>query len=206
MRGGVLNNEFGFLSSYVKWTDGSVCLMNRQDAAVKDWIADYQYLKDGLLRVSRATFVSLLFRRDVVIEEGLPIKEFFIWGDDTEYTLRIAKRHKCYFVSDSVVVHKMKANMNTTLDIFIKEDSDRLDRYFYRERNLFYIRKKQGKKELLKYLANFMGMSLALLFKCKTRKLKKLKIIWKGLLAGICFNPSIEYITGLQEKGKGETL
>ena len=156
-------NDFGFLSSYVKWTDGTACRMNRQDAEVKDWIEDYQYLKNGLLRVSRATFVSLLFKKEVVLKEGLPIKEFFIWGDDTEYTLRISNKYKCYFVSDSVVVHKMKTNMNTTLDIFIKEDSERLDRYFYRERNMLYIRRKQGKKELLKYLAGFLGMSVTLL-------------------------------------------
>ena len=49
-------------------------------------------MKYGLVQAEQATFVSLLLRAATVQKVGLPIKEFFIWGDDIEYTRRIARR------------------------------------------------------------------------------------------------------------------
>ena len=81
-----LNGDFGFLSSVVQWTDGSICDMNVQRKSITNQITDFS--KEGQ-SIMLASFVSMLLNVKAVRELGLPIKEFFIWGDDWEYTSRI---------------------------------------------------------------------------------------------------------------------
>ena len=54
-----------------------------------DWGA---FLDKGLVKVRSATFVSVIFPSYTIKEIGFPIREFFIWGDDTEFTLRATQR------------------------------------------------------------------------------------------------------------------
>lgn len=192
-----LNDDFGFLCSYVKYTDGTYCKMNRPNVDKFYWIEDCELIKQGLLRVDRATFVSFFIKKDTVVEMGLPIKEFFIWSDDTEYSQRIAKKNKCFFDINSVVTHKMINNHDTRINSLIDEETDRVNRYYYNFRNRFYIAKSNGKKEVIKYILQFININISILFKCKKAKLKKFYIIWKGFIAGITFNPPIEYVQNL---------
>ena len=97
---------FGFLSSHALWTDGSVCTMNvqRKDIFRK---LDLKEFEQKIIPIEYATFVSLFIPMRVVRDVGAPIGEFFIWGDDWEYTRRISKKYKSYIVTDSKVIHKI---------------------------------------------------------------------------------------------------
>ena len=75
---------------------------------------------------------------------GLPIKEFFIWGDDVEYTRRIALREPSYLVEDSQVLHDTKNNVGSN----IVYDDERIDRYRYAYRNEMYIARRMEAKSL----------------------------------------------------------
>ena len=57
------------------------------------------------VRVGDATFAGFMINREAVKKCGLPIREFFIWEDDREYSERVARKMPCYCVLDSVVVH-----------------------------------------------------------------------------------------------------
>jgi GT2 family glycosyltransferase len=46
----------------------------------------------------------------VLTRHGLPLKEYFIWFDDQEYTLRVTKDGPGVQVLNSVVVHDMGVN------------------------------------------------------------------------------------------------
>ena len=81
----------------------------------------------------------MLIKTEVIQKVGLPIKEFFIWGDDVEYSNRLAKFEKSYFVSNSCVFHKMKNNFPTSI---ITDAPDRLERYKYLYRNQTYMARK----------------------------------------------------------------
>lgn len=197
----VLNDDFGFLSSYVKYTDGTFCLMNRQRVDRFDWINDCDLLDNGLLRLERATFVSFFVRSEVVKNVGLPIKEFFIWGDDTEYSYRISKKYKSYFVKDSIVVHKMKNNLNTNNKSLLEDESERVERYYYNFRNKFYISKKNGTTDIIKNILQFIQINILLLLKCKKKKWSKIGFIWKGFVSGVFFNPKIEYKYNIKLEG-----
>ncbi len=182
------NDNFGFLSSVVKWTDGSICNMNRQRVSISKKVTDYTKTQPIVM----ASFVSLLFTKKVVEEVGLPIKEFFIWGDDGEYTARISKKHKCYLVSDSVVEHHSQNNVGSNI---CTDSADRLNRYFYAYRNEGYFYRKQGLKGRLYYFLKIAYHRLKILLKSDNKR-AKLNVISKGLKASKTFNPKIEYAYG----------
>ena len=85
----------------------------------------------GLLLVRFASFVSLLVHRGAVERHGLPIKRFFIWTDDVEFTARILRWETGYLVPKSVVHHKTAAAYTTA-------EGPRA-RFFYYVRNTLYM-------------------------------------------------------------------
>jgi len=98
----------GFLSSRVEWIDGSVCLMNIP-VAKWPWNGSFQAMESSLPCVSNS-FVSCLVSREGIDRVGLPIKEFFIWADDTEFTRRLSYNFECYYIDKSVAIHDTPTN------------------------------------------------------------------------------------------------
>lgn len=184
-----LNDEFSYLCSYVEWTDGKPCKMN-MPRIDKNW---YQYadkINNGLLKLISCTFVSVFVNFKFAKNQGLPVKEMFIYGDDHEYTERIGKEKPGYFCFNSVVVHKMGSN--TGFDI-VDIPKERISRYFYDSRNRFYRVRKESFYEKLAYIAWVFITIFKILFKSKDCKLKRIGVILKGFFAGIVFNPKLEY-------------
>lgn len=193
----VLKDNFGFLCSDVKWTDGKPCVMNVPNIA-KDWSQSSEYLKNGLLKVKQCSFVSCFFSAETVRRIGLPFKEFFIWGDDAEYTKRISDAAPSYLVSRSVVVHKMHSNIPTDIS---KDAPDRLFRYQFSYRNLYYVNKQEGSKldMILYYYTILLDIKKVIRSKQKG-KWKKIRIILKSVRAGRKFRPKVEYVE--EESGR----
>lgn len=187
----VLKNNFGFLSSKVLWKDGKYCNMNIPIIS-KDWTNNIDLVSSEMIRLNSASFVSCFIKQETAYEMGLPIKDFFIWGDDVEYTSRISKKYNSYFVNKSVVIHKMKSNS----PVYFVEDNDvnRIKRLFYTFRNRFYIRKKEGFVGIVKHCGMFFRDFNIALFKSKKYRLLRTWSILKGFLVGIFFNPKIEYV------------
>lgn len=184
--------NFGWLSSLALWTDGKECGMNHHEVA-SDWNDDKKGILEGRLKCNTATFVSLFVKREVVEKIGLPIKEYFIWGDDTEYTKRISNNYPCYFVPTSQVVHKMRANESTKRLEEIDE-LDRIERMYYSIRNDLCTARRNGMISLLKYLWSSMKTLFRVFFSSVPYKSHKVKVLLKGLWAGIWFCPKIEKI------------
>lgn len=181
----LVENNLGFLCSNVRFSDGNACIMNTPSVEpIWNHNAD-----KGLIELKSASFVSILIRGTVIKEIGLPIKEFFIWGDDTEYTERITKNFKGYMVIDSIAHHLMKDNKPVNI---IEDNPERIERYFYEYRNKFFISKKYGFGAVLRYFKFVLRCSYNVITKSKSYKLKRLKSIYKGFFAGITFNPKIE--------------
>ncbi|MBX8924534.1 glycosyltransferase family 2 protein [Veillonella parvula] len=181
----VLKGEYGWIASRVEWIDGSLCIMNIPKP-LKKQIYPIQEL-------DQASFVSILFKTNVIKKVGLPISEFFIWGDDVEYTRRITKRFgmKSYWIRDSVVTHEMAINKGSNIAIDVIE---RLPRYELAFRNEFYLYSKEGFYGYLYYHLKVAFNALKILVKAKDNRVKRLKSLWKGYRDGIRFNPDIEYI------------
>lgn len=94
----------------------------------------YDKLEYGMVRLAHATFVSLLINRQAIKKCGLPCKDYFIWGDDIEYTMRlIGKFGAAYMVGSSKVYHLRSSS--SALSIFTEKDPNRLKMYYYMIRN-----------------------------------------------------------------------
>ncbi len=195
-----VDDNFGYLSSYVKWKDGSVCNMNIQRTSIKSEIKDFSKNQ----KIKLASFVSLFIKSSVIEDVGLPIKEFFIWGDDWEYTSRISRKYNCYFVSNSIVTHKSNSNMGVDIS---KDSSDRLDRYFYAYRNEGYFYNKEGIKGKFYFFLKKNLHVFRILFSKSKNKKKKLGILFKGARAVKSFKPEIEYVSHNEKpsSNKGDT-
>ena len=195
-----LHGDYGWLSSVALWTDGHECRMNRQKAKKSFW--DYsELLKYGLLQAEQATFVSLFLRACVVQQVGLPIKDFFIWGDDIEYTRRIAVRQgrPSFIAGKSRVVHAMAQNSGSNLALDV---SERIDRYRYAYRNENYTYRQEGAKGICYYLARCGKHGLEVLLHAKDHRLKRLWVLGSSMVRGIGFAPKVEYLNAAQEDKK----
>lgn len=99
-----------------------------------------------------SSFCGLYVSMDIIKKIGLPNKDFFIWFDDTEYSLRIIKYSKIRNINNAIINHKTK----------IANEKGYNWKSYYSIRNQIYILKKYyGRKELNKFL-----------FKCKLIQLK----------------------------------
>jgi rhamnopyranosyl-N-acetylglucosaminyl-diphospho-decaprenol beta-1,3/1,4-galactofuranosyltransferase len=122
------------LASKVVWRDGRIHPMNAPwpDRTRVEHAIDGA--ERGLMPLRHATFASLLVHRAAVDRHGLPLKHFFIWSDDVEYTSRmVLSGDLAYLVPRSVAVHKTKT-AHTAM-------SSPPGRFYYHVRNtLFMIR------------------------------------------------------------------
>lgn len=179
--------DFGFLCSTVLWTDGSPSVMN-YPVLDPDWLSGAKW---GGIKVTSASFVSVLVSRQAVKKVGLPIAEFFIWGDDAEYTRRVSNIMPSYLVFNSQVTHQIATNQGVNI---FSTDPGRIDRYFYSFRNRFWVAKQQGARGVLFEIARNVYLSGKIFFGQPDHKSQRIHIIWKGFFAGIHFNPAIQRV------------
>lgn len=198
----ILEGNYGWLSSVALWTDGSECKMNRQK--LKKSFYEYSpLLKYGLVQAKQATFVSLFLRSKIICRFGLPIKEYYIWGDDIEYTRRIAVRGKLqgYIAKRSCVVHAMADNIGSNL---ANDRAERIDRYHYAFRNENCLYRKEGIFGFLYYTAKCAFNMIKILAFAENHRLLRLGIIGKEYFAGLFFNPKVEYLNASSQDLGGQ--
>ena len=189
--------EPGFVCSRVNWTNGEEHRMNTPRLNLKrlknnavDSINSHSFLL-----CSACTFVSVLISSKVVRCLGLPIKEFFIWADDIEYTERIFEAgYPCVYAMDSVVIHKTVSNYYPCI---AEAPVSMAWRFYYQTRNTCYMKRRKTKYLLHFYLAVLNKYRLCV-HRIKKRKDgdKKafLAAVRKGCWDGLKFKPQIEYI------------
>jgi rhamnopyranosyl-N-acetylglucosaminyl-diphospho-decaprenol beta-1,3/1,4-galactofuranosyltransferase len=132
------SKELGFLSSKVNWVDGNRHKMNIPGAA-RDWWHHHEGCPLSI-KITHASFVSTIISARAVREVGYPVKEFFIWHDDVEYTNRITKAgFAAYSIENSVVTHVTPSNHGPDYCDISREN---LWKWQYGARNWVAFRKK----------------------------------------------------------------
>ncbi|TPR14813.1 glycosyltransferase family 2 protein [Apilactobacillus timberlakei] len=182
-----LHNNFGFLCSNVRWwKDNSSCNLPKLS---ENW---GKIASDGLIKVSHATFVSIMLSRKMIDEVGFPIGDMFIWGDDTEYTKRLSSNADSYFVCDSIVEHKTSSNRS--LENIYNADRNRIHYYSYMYRNLLYIdRKLYNNKKYFKDIFRFLLIIFRIPCKANNYRIIRIQSMIKGIFHGVRFNPVVDY-------------
>lgn len=181
-----LDGEFGFLAGNVLWQDSTPCKMN---IPTFDTVNQDRNTRKDLAKIVDGTFVSMLINSEAIKRVGYPISDFFIWGDDFNFSRRVSKIYPCYFVRESVVIHKCKTN--TFTDIVI-DDVERVPRYYYEYRNRLYnytsIWGQQGRH---KYFKTVFKALVRILLR-SNNKGKRIHYLFKGFFAALRFHPEIE--------------
>lgn len=183
-----LKGNWGFLSSVVYWTDGNICRRNIPKKTIFQHVEKKDY-QEKFVPVEMGSFVSLFVKTSVIREVGLPIKEYFIWTDDYEFTGRISRKYRGYAVRESCVIHATP--QNTRVD-FATDSADRLERYHYIYRNDVHCYKQYGIKGWFYIISKNMYTIMNILLRSKEEKGKKIGIVLKGMWEGIHFQPEIE--------------
>jgi dTDP-4-dehydrorhamnose reductase len=179
-----------FTASVVRTPDGVISNVPDVDLrenglGYPDWPA---HLDLAALPISRATFVSVLIPRAVVARFGLPIAPMFIWGDDTEYTLRITRQRPGYVIGASRVEH-VRA-MAGTLSIRTEDNPVRIGFHKLLIRNTLYLtRTHLGRAQVLTFARRRLDDILWLVSR---RQFAKAAVILGGLWDGLRFKPTPE--------------
>ncbi|MGX2957335.1 glycosyltransferase family 2 protein [Ursidibacter arcticus] len=129
-------------------------------------------------------FNGILFSREMVSKIGLPKKEYFIWGDDMEYTWRAKKEgYKIFTVVESIFFHPKELTLGTPMffNLMKFNDTDSKLKLYCMSRNNF------------RNLVDYKGSIIAILFIIKLcwfflftkPNLSKLKIGLKGIWHGL---------------------
>ena len=180
-----------YICSRVNWIDGNACLMNTPPTGKKGCFHNSKALDMHLIEIRGCSFVSCLISMTYIKKVGLPISEFFIYGDDVEYTRRLERIEKGYLDLDSVVVHAMPSNAAS--DLFLC-DENRIGRYKYGVRNNIYIIRKYEKHCLSEVGRYVLYKLYGIIRYAKTKKWDRIKVLTIGFISGLRFNPKIEML------------
>ncbi|MBC7915421.1 MAG: glycosyltransferase family 2 protein [Pyrinomonadaceae bacterium] len=189
-------DKVGFLSSSVLWTDGNTHEMNRTYLLNdKKKLANLSLTSNGNLPfIQFGTFVSMLLSSKAVEKVGLPIKEFFIWSDDVEYSKRIIGSGLAGIaVNTSVAIHETPTNH---LSNVFKDTDLHLWKYKYGLRNELYIKRLHtGELQFwITWIHRMFIMPFRIIINRKTHRWSFIKVIWQTSLEAIFFRPAIEKV------------
>lgn len=189
---GFQGDSAGFLGSIVRWTDGSLHRMNIVADHAGGGLSWYDtVLRDKCVPCEISTFVSILVSRRAVARIGLPLKEFFIWSDDVEFTHRVSRHFPCFHVLDSVALHKTPHNRGGDPSTVAPSELWKL-RYGLRNQVAF-LRRQEGLRFRAFGVAYFMARQVYFICKGKRTAGTTLRLL-RHLCSGLWFNPRIERV------------
>lgn len=177
-------DRLGFLCSCVRASDGKTSMNTPlvKKPTIEDQNADWdQYLDQGLVRVSAATFVSVLLARDAVAAVGLPLRRFFIWGDDLEYTARITRSgFDAFVVGASITLHHR--SLAKPLSLAEEPEPRRIQFFRYMYRNMTWTAiHRGGPRERAVMLISILFAARQIVTSALDRRLKRLGALFGGV-------------------------
>ncbi len=187
-------DSIGFLASTIYYKDKNLAYSNIPELSdsynLLTSISNYKPIP-----IISASFGSLLFPRKVITKVGYPSTDFFIWGDDAEFTLRIISYNFNGFnVIKSKVYHFNDEN-NPTPYLNIKIDDKR---FIYGVRNMVYIallRNRITHNSTLRGYFSGLGFAKKIFSQRKTNNNEsKMKLFFKLIILyikGVTFKPTI---------------
>ena len=144
------------------------------------------------IEIDMASFVGILVNRKAIQKIGYPKKEFFIYGDDLEYCIRLRQVGKILLIPDSVIVHKEAAIKGKMIKNFIGRKSLRTpyDKFwlnYYGMRNLVWLGKKYSTNKVNFYLGLYKNLikSILSVLIYDDKKIKRINFIVNSYVDGL---------------------
>lgn len=146
----------------VKYEDGTIQTDHRRKVLNYKWfrqmdvpVSDYQ----DNFELDLLSFVGCVISRDVLQKVGLPEKDYFIYYDDSEYSLRIRKYTKIVNISRAIIVHKTPKKDPAKLNVINWKN-------YYEVRNSMLMKEKHSDWKWLKlyFYQYYIKFAFRLLF------------------------------------------
>lgn len=138
----VRENLEGYLEEYcaIKVDYRNPFKLNPKVSTISEQYSRRENLPE-ILEITTASFEGFFVCRDIFRQIGFPKREFFIFGDDTDFSLRIKKSgNKLYAIRDAKVIRQLP---------FQKYKNSKLKSY-YRWRNFFVLHLLYGENFLVR--------------------------------------------------------
>lgn len=152
---------------------------------------DYENKK--FIEIDFAASIGLLMAKELIKNAGLPNKKLFIYGDDTEWMIRIKKYSKIILVLNSIVRHnlgyppKFKKFLWKRYTIVPIQE---FNRYYFAYRNLIAIGRRYHTNHFKFYIGfcwNFLKLFIGIIL-FNDYKIKRFLVLLKAIKDGLCFN------------------
>jgi len=177
--------ELAVLSSRAVWTDGRIHPMNRSRERIDARAGERRRAARAQSHPIRtASFVAIMLNAAHCRRTGLPYADYFIWGDDTEYSGRLLREGHGIQVHTSVVEHRTKT--------FASWQTDPGPRFYYDVRNKLWVYLKSGSFrwwERIMYLGS-AALGWAGTIRRSSRRRTLLRQAWRGLRDGVLRRPA----------------
>jgi GT2 family glycosyltransferase len=181
--------EIGFLVSNAVTPDGAAndvpIVDDRRPAGASASWGDY--LASGLVKVRSSALNSVLIPRSTLAAFGQPSLDFVVWGEDTDYCLRVTEERPGYIVGRSRIVHLR--GVAGDLDLFAEPEGPRLDRFYYLYRNTMYLRRRYWPRHGVYAFLGKAALHFARSFLQPRARLRRAMLVLRGTLAGLRFAP-----------------
>lgn len=188
--------NIGFLSSNIYFDEDNLAYLNIPELA-KPYEVLNSVSKNKPIPIISASFGSLLVPHYVIKQIGLPCSEFFIYGDDAEFTLRIIENgFNGFLVRESKAKHNETSNNPNPYNNLNYKDK----KFVLGIRNMTYV---NIKRNIIVYNSRLRGYLSSFMFVLRILKLRRASIkecslclmiiSFYSLFKGFLFNPKIYF-------------
>lgn len=142
-------------------------IINNVNLSQKE-ISEEEYSKE-FLYLDVFSFVGCVISKEVIHLIGLPEKDYFIWLDDTEYSLRVRDKTRILNINKAIIYHKTKiARDNLMYEPTWKE--------FYGFRNQSFMLLKHSRSKFIAFIYIILKNIKAICFTVLAKKYKNYRI------------------------------
>lgn len=155
-------------------------------------VVDNDSLQSPLIPIEAAGFLGVMVRREAIKTVGLPLKELFIFWDDTEFIYRVSRRFKVFLVPSSKVIHWQYWAPRRCLKVLgIAKRGPGIPyaqvwKLYYYIRNEIFFRKKYAKRWISPFVpAMVLGKAVAAAILFYDRPFTRCKLVLRAGADGI---------------------
>lgn len=196
----IKNHNIGVIAPVVINENGDICKHCRalidinKFPSVVSYLGPEYYISDRPLRITHASFVGPLISKNIINRIGYPDKNFFIYYDDLEYSIRINNFANIYLIPKAYIIHKERKS-NTWVNksfLWIKRKRTNILEYifsYFDKRNLVYVHKKYNSNNFknLDIIIYLIKSTIAIIL-LDDHKLLRLNVLWSAYLDGLFCN------------------
>lgn len=143
-------------------------------------LSDEQYEQDEC-DIGYSSFVGLLINANAVEKAGYPNKDFFIWLDDVEYSLRLSRAGGLKLVTKSIIVHKDEITRDNSKTVPI----DEYWKIFYGVRNRTYLLSHNFRQSRTSLFLKVLAKGLLKIILFENNKFVRMRLFYRAWRDGV---------------------